>query len=65
MARNMTTKVFRERAVSMVIAGKSEQQVATELGIEVHKIRRWYNNAMNATAEKKPELFDVKVQKVE
>lgn len=47
MTRNTTTRDFRERAVAMVIAGKSEQQVADELKIDVQKVRRWYKNALS------------------
>ena len=59
MARKTTTKAFRERAVSMVIAGKTTEQVAVELGVEHHKVRRWFNNAVSNSASMNPGIFDV------
>ncbi len=45
MPRKTTTKVYREHVVSMVRAGKSTEQVARELGVEHHKIKRWCKNS--------------------
>lgn len=46
----------------MVVDGKSERDVAAELGVEVQKVRRWYNNAMNALMNSTTELFDDRTQ---
>lgn len=62
MTRKTTTSEFRARAVSMVVDGKSERDVAAELGVEVQKVRRWYNNAMNALMNSTTELFDDRTQ---
>ncbi|WP_257285466.1 hypothetical protein [Endozoicomonas sp. SESOKO1] len=45
MARKTTTKAFREKAVAQVLSGKTEEQVAIELGVEIAKVRSWYRNA--------------------
>ena len=62
MTRKTTTSEFRARAVSMVVDGKSERDVAAELGVEVQKVKRWYNNAMNALMNSATELFDDRAQ---
>ncbi|WP_461536015.1 hypothetical protein [Spongorhabdus nitratireducens] len=49
MTRKSTTREFRERAVSMVMAGKSTEEVAEELLVEHHKVRRWFTSATKAT----------------
>ncbi|MCW7555926.1 helix-turn-helix domain-containing protein [Endozoicomonas gorgoniicola] len=59
MARKTTTKAFRERAISMVLAGKTTEQVAAELGVEHHKVRRWFNNAVSNSACMNPGIFDI------
>lgn len=61
MARKTTTSEFRARAVSMVVGGKSEVDVAAELGVEVSKVKRWYNNAINTSMNNTTGLFDDKV----
>ena len=61
MARKTTTKAFRERAVSMVLAGKTTERVADELGVEHHKVRRWFNNAVSNSANMNPGIFDTPV----
>ncbi len=62
MTRKTTTSEFRARAVSMVVDGKSQKDVAAELGVEVQKVKRWYNNAMNALMNSATELFDDRAQ---
>ncbi|WP_257295849.1 hypothetical protein [Endozoicomonas sp. YOMI1] len=61
MGRKTTTKAFRERAVSMVLAGQTAESVAEELGVESQKVRRWFNNAINNSASVNPGIFDVSV----
>ena len=58
MARKTTTKAFRESAVSMVLAGKTTERVAEELGVEHHKVRRWFNSAVSNSASMNPGIFD-------
>ena len=58
MTRKTTTKAFREHAVSMVIAGKSTEQVASELRVEHEKVRRWFNKAVSTSATMNPGIFD-------
>ena len=62
MARKSTTKAFRERAVAQVLAGKTEEQVAIELGVEVGKVRNWYKTATKAGMKVSTEMFDNPVQ---
>ncbi|WP_422132789.1 hypothetical protein [Endozoicomonas sp. ALD040] len=61
MGRKTTTKAFRERAVSMVLAGQTPENVADELGVESQKVRRWFNNAINKSASVNPGIFGVSV----
>ena len=61
MARNTTTKAFREHAISMVLAGKTTERVADELGVEHQKVRRWFNNAVSNSANMNPGIFDAPI----
>lgn len=62
MARKTTTKAFREKAVAQVLSGKTEEQVAIELGVEVAKVRNWCRSATKEGISATPGMFDNPVQ---
>lgn len=63
MVRKTTTKAFRERALSMVLAGITTERVAEELCVEHRKIRRRFYNSISNSASANPGIFDIPVPK--
>ena len=73
MARKSTTRAFREYAVAMINSGKALEEVAEELQVEIHKLKRWcessppcseqgfmqFHGSFNTAINTGPSLFGV------